>query len=267
MFQDVFSTFSSDSGNVHDFVEGSEHKHHVPKSKSVPDYVETLKQEAYADRYRDRQGTCRRSCSSRSKTLTDQTDSGVSVVSDTPPVVPAVPVPTQMKDSKVLSWLLESEREKQHSATASARSESSSKYRGHGRDRVSGTSATSPITSRHSRKSGAGSTSGNAHSRSDSPERGVVSVPLAMPLPMVGPAQPFVADPSMPPLPQPHTATQLEEARRRLMDEGHRQRPRYGGEQEFNQPPPSICLANLLSFPSGIAWAARWNRHTPTRQH
>lgn len=35
------------------------------------------------------------------------------------------------------------------------------------------------------------------------------------------PAQPFVADPSMPPLPSPDTATQLEEARRRLMeDEG-----------------------------------------------
>lgn len=36
--QDVFSTFSSDSGNVHDFPEGSEHRHHLPKSKSMPDY-------------------------------------------------------------------------------------------------------------------------------------------------------------------------------------------------------------------------------------
>lgn len=33
------------------------------------------------------------------------------------------------------------------------------------------------------------------------------------------PAQPFVADPNMPPLPPPHTATQLEEARRRLDEE------------------------------------------------
>ncbi|KAF4522833.1 hypothetical protein B566_EDAN008095 [Ephemera danica] len=32
------------------------------------------------------------------------------------------------------------------------------------------------------------------------------------------PAQPFMADPSMPLLPLPHTATQLEEARRRLED-------------------------------------------------
>lgn len=214
LFQDVFSTFSSDSGNVHDFIEGSEHKHHVPKSKSVPDYAETLKQDSYTDA-RYRQGTCRRSTSSR-KTLTDQTDSGVSVVSDTPPVVP-----TQMKDSKVLSWLLESEKQHVSSGEGSwhARSErescSSSKHR------VRATSATSPISTRHSRKSGPGHHSG---SRSDSLERGLergVSISGA-----VGPAQPFVADPSMPPLPQPHTATQLEEARRRLMDDSHRQRPR-----------------------------------------
>jgi axin 1 len=48
--QDVFSTFSSDSGNVHDFPEGSEHKHHggsghMPKSKSMPDYQDAQKQE------------------------------------------------------------------------------------------------------------------------------------------------------------------------------------------------------------------------------
>lgn len=40
VFQDVFSTFSSDSGNVHDFPEGSEHRHHIPKSKSMPDYAD-----------------------------------------------------------------------------------------------------------------------------------------------------------------------------------------------------------------------------------
>lgn len=36
--QDVFSTFSSDSGNVHDFPEGSEHRSHMTKSKSMPEY-------------------------------------------------------------------------------------------------------------------------------------------------------------------------------------------------------------------------------------
>lgn len=50
-------------------------------------------------------------------------------------------------------------------------------------------------------------------SRSASLERGVSN-----PAPPA-PAQPFVADPSMPPLPSPHTATQLEEARRRLMED------------------------------------------------
>lgn len=36
---------------------------------------------------------------------------------------------------------------------------------------------------------------------------------------ILGPAQPFVADPNMPPLPLPNTAMQLEEARRRLEDD------------------------------------------------
>lgn len=49
-------------------------------------------------------------------------------------------------------------------------------------------------------------------SRSNSLERNSCSGTL-------GPAQPFVADPSMPPLPIPNTAIQLEEARRRLEDD------------------------------------------------
>ena len=51
--QDVFSTFSSDSGNVHDFLECPEYKHHgssghMPKSKSMPDYQDAQKQDAYS---------------------------------------------------------------------------------------------------------------------------------------------------------------------------------------------------------------------------
>lgn len=38
--KDGFSTFSSDSGNVHDFAEGSEHKIAMVKSKSMPEYPE-----------------------------------------------------------------------------------------------------------------------------------------------------------------------------------------------------------------------------------
>lgn len=47
--------------------------------------------------------------SSSKKTLTDLTDSGVSVVSDTPPV--ALPTPAGgAKESRVLTWLMESDR-------------------------------------------------------------------------------------------------------------------------------------------------------------
>lgn len=50
--KDVFSTFSADSGNIHDFPEGSELVHefgYFPKSKSVPsDYADSLhKQDLY----------------------------------------------------------------------------------------------------------------------------------------------------------------------------------------------------------------------------
>lgn len=49
--QDGVSTLSSDSGNVHDYAEGSEHKHthhYLPKSKSMPDYADAQKQDPYA---------------------------------------------------------------------------------------------------------------------------------------------------------------------------------------------------------------------------
>jgi len=69
---------------------------------------------------------------------------------------------------------------------------------------------------RHSRKP----TTAYTTSRSGSLERG--STGGAGPGGAWGPAQPFVADPSMPPLPVPHTDTQLEEARRRLLEEDGR---------------------------------------------
>ncbi|XP_054283765.1 axin-like isoform X2 [Macrosteles quadrilineatus] len=158
--KDVFSTFSSDSGNVHDFTEGSEHRMHMPKSKSMPDYNDAYSQVPGHDN-RLRQS---RKWSSKK---TELTDSGVSVVSDTPPVS----VVSQFKDSRVLSWLMES------GPVTEGRS-----------------SQDSSVASLHRR-------------RSASPP---------------APAQPFVADPSMPPLPSPHTATQLEEARRRLMEDESR---------------------------------------------
>ncbi|XP_050469893.1 axin isoform X2 [Bombus huntii] len=176
--KDVFSTFSADSGNIHDFQEGSDLVgagsmsslgSHLPKSKSVPsDYADSLhKQDLYLQghdqRFR-RSDMTRRSATKKS--MTELTDSGVSVVSDVPPS-------TISKDIRLLSWLKETDKK------------ADIKH------------------SRHGKKYG---------SRSGSLERtnretwGV-------------PAQPFVADPGMPPLPQPHTATQLEEARRRLIEE------------------------------------------------
>ncbi|CAH1959889.1 unnamed protein product [Acanthoscelides obtectus] len=177
--KDGFSTFSSDSGNVHDFAEGSEHKMTMVKSKSMPEYPD--------DRFI--RGACGRRSSK--KTLTELTDSGVSVVSDTPPVLPPV------KDSRVLAWLMDSD--KSGRGASHTHSEMSLKHRSH---RTS--SATSPIASRHRK---------GFSSRSSSVERNSCSGAT------LGPAQPFVADPSMPPLPLPNTAIQLEEARRRLEDD------------------------------------------------
>lgn len=96
--KDGYSTFSGDSGNVHDFQDGSEHRLSMVKSKSMPEYGD----ERFA-----RSSASRRSASK--KTLTDLTDSGVSVVSDTPPVVPTI-VPAMAKDTRVLAWLMEADR-------------------------------------------------------------------------------------------------------------------------------------------------------------
>ncbi|CAH0564301.1 unnamed protein product [Brassicogethes aeneus] len=180
--KDGFSTFSSDSGNVHDYAESLEHKMSMVKSKSMPEYAE--------ERFGRNNSACRRSSSK--KTLTDFTDSGVSVVSDTPPAL-NMPPP---KDNRVLAWLMESDK-----SGRCTYSEMSPKHKSH---RAS--SATSPSSSRHRKGFG---------SRSSSLERNSVVGTL-------GPAQPFVADPNMPPLPSPNIAIQLEEARRRLLEEDSR---------------------------------------------
>ncbi|XP_023727418.1 axin isoform X2 [Cryptotermes secundus] len=219
--KDVFSTFSSDSGNVHDFPEGPEQKHHggsghMPKSKSMSDYQDAQKQDAYLPKpghdFRIRQSKDSNRKSSSKETLTDLTDSGVSVVSDSTPIMhPSA----QCKDNRVLSWLKESD--KQVSSVLHSHSErEGAKHR----IRRNDPSATSPVAIRHNRKSAAVF----ATSRSGSLERGSNGGAW-------GPAQPFVADPSMPPLPLPHTATQLEEARRRLLEEDGRPktvRQRFG---------------------------------------
>nr|XP_023025765.1 axin isoform X1 [Leptinotarsa decemlineata] len=190
--KDGFSTFSGDSGNVHDYADGSEHKLSMVKSKSMSEYPD----ERFV-----RGSSGRRSSK---KTLTELTDSGVSVVSDT------ISATAPIKDTRVIAWLMESD--KSGRGSSHTHSEMSLKHRSH---RTS--SVTSPNASR--RRKGFGS-------RSSSLERGSSSGAL-------GPAQPFIADPSMPPLPSPNTAIQLEEARRRLMEDDVRTRPKQRSSNRY----------------------------------
>ncbi|XP_018898542.1 axin isoform X1 [Bemisia tabaci] len=93
--KDGISIVSVDSGNIHDLSEGSEHyhyspshsSHYLPKSKSMPDYAHSLDQPKPDSTFMN---TSHRSSSRwwNSKKPGDLTDSGVSVVSDTPPVIP-----------------------------------------------------------------------------------------------------------------------------------------------------------------------------------
>ncbi|XP_018343009.1 PREDICTED: axin-1 isoform X1 [Trachymyrmex septentrionalis] len=207
--KDMDSTFSVDSGNIHDFQEGSDLVgagsmsslgSHLPKSKSVPsDYGDFLhKQDLHGQghdqRFR-RSDMTRRSATKKS--MTELTDSGVSVVSDVQPSI--------NKEVRLMPRFKEMDKkiDLKHS-------------------------------SRHGKRYG---------SRSGSLER-----PNREPWSMGVPAQPFVADPGMPPPPLPHTVNrscsfpslgyqepnvlritmsqeiQLEETRRRLQVEENRMR-------------------------------------------
>ncbi|XP_050302242.1 axin-1 isoform X2 [Anthonomus grandis grandis] len=186
------SVFSNDSGNVHDFADGSEHKFNMVKSKSMPEYPDE----------RFVRGAVSRRSSSK-KTLADQGDSGVSVVSDST----AMPL---VNNNRVLAWLM------------SGHNDMSVKQRS-GNYRTS--SATSPISNRH--KKGFGS-------RSSSVERNSATGGNLVP------AQPFVADPSKPPMQMPNTLTQLEEARRRLEDNVRtRSKQRSSSNRHFAEPTQS----------------------------
>ncbi|KYN27270.1 PREDICTED: axin-1 isoform X2 [Trachymyrmex cornetzi] len=182
--KDMDSTFSVDSGNIHDFQEGSDLVgagsmsslgSHLPKSKSVPsDYGDFLHKpdlhsQGHDQRFR-RSDMTRRSATKKS--MTELTDSGVSVVSDVQPSInKEVRLMPRFKEDKKID---------------------------------------SKHSSRHGKRYG---------SRSESLER-----PNREQWSMGVPAQPFIADPGMPPLPLPHTEIQLEEIRRRLQVEENRMR-------------------------------------------
>lgn len=197
--KDVDSTFSVDSGNIHDFQDGSELLgassmsslgSHLPKSKSVPcDYADSLhKQDLYLQGHEQRfrrSDMTRRSATKKS--MAELTDSGVSVVSDVPPSI--------NKDIRLIPRFKETDKkvDLKHSC-------------------------------RHGKRYG---------SRSGSLER-----PNRETWSMGVPAQPFVADPGMPPLTPPHTDIQLEETCRRLKEENRmrascKQRPLNVSKQTY----------------------------------
>ncbi|KAL6425514.1 hypothetical protein ACFW04_009583 [Cataglyphis niger] len=192
--KDVDSTFSVDSGNIHDFQDGSELVgassmsslgSHLPKSKSVPsDYVDSLYLQGHEQRFR-RSDMTRRSATKKS--MAELTDSGVSVVSDVPPSI--------NKDIRLIPRFKETDKK-----------------------------ADLKHSCRHGKRYG---------SRSGSLER-----PNRETWSMGVPAQPFVADPGMPPLTPPHTDIQLEETCRRLKEENRvrascKQRPTNVSKQMY----------------------------------
>ncbi|KAG8038835.1 hypothetical protein G9C98_003142 [Cotesia typhae] len=182
--KDGYSTFSIDSGNIHDFAEGdfagasslSSSTTHLPKSKSVPSEFADCQDQRFR-----RSDMSRRSATKKS--LTELTDSGVSVVSA------SIDVPAASKDCRT-QWRnqLEKKNELKHM--------------------------------RHGKKYG--SRSGSLE-RANREEWG-------------GRAQPFLGDPGMPLLPQPHIPTQLEEAKRRLLEEDRAR----GGSSMYSPPSSSV---------------------------
>lgn len=108
--RDVFSTFSSDSGNVHDYPESLDHRGHLPKSKSMPDYADST--DTYASlqshdgRFRGSREWVNSGGNRRYSKKPELTDSGVSVVSESVSNHGSLP----NKDSRVLTWLIDSDR-------------------------------------------------------------------------------------------------------------------------------------------------------------
>ncbi|XP_065342076.1 axin-1 isoform X2 [Cloeon dipterum] len=206
--KDGVSTLSADSGNVRDYMDSS-HRPFIPKSKSMPDCggqqpVEPYATQGHASRMFSKESMTGKPSSTR-RTLTDQSDSGVSVVSETPSC--------QTKDSRVMYWLLQNEAGQVIGNAGYSHSDSSSKHKS---SRSGGASASN--TQRQARTSK--KSSGGTGSRSGSQERSsalLTSFKKGATW-CDAPKQPFVADPSMPPIDNPHTPTQLEEARRRLED-------------------------------------------------
>ncbi|KAF4529210.1 hypothetical protein B566_EDAN011456 [Ephemera danica] len=253
--KDGVSTLSSDSGNVHDYTDKHSH-HHLPKSKSMQDYIDAQKQESFSGHDPSRpfvkEMARKTGGSSSRRTLTNLTDSGVSVVSDTPLC------PPNKDNSRVLCWLVQSEARQTVSSSGYSHSDSSRH-----KARSSGSSGSS--LQRQTR--GSKKAAGNSGSKSDSVELDSVAATMPPNSWSHNPAQPFMADPSMPLLPLPNTATQLEEARRRLEDVRGSPKGNSSRQRFLSSSKTLLSCGPSLSLPLTPSTESAGSGHLSLRRH
>ncbi|CAH1390603.1 unnamed protein product [Nezara viridula] len=138
--RDVFSTFSSDSGNVHDYLESLDHRGHLPKSKSMPEYADSsdtyASLQSHDGRFRGSREWVNSGGNRRYSKKPELTDSGVSVVSESVSNHGSLP----KKDSRVLTWLIDSDQtggcnmsERDSASSCSGGSRFDSKHHARGR--------------------------------------------------------------------------------------------------------------------------------------
>lgn len=180
--KDVYSTFSADSGNVHDFPDNSECGRQFPKSRSFPEHVDTQNtMSSFEGRHRSAKDNGFRRLNNNKKTQsTELTDSGVSVISDT------IPCSSSKHGNE---W--------QMSRMKESSDRTGSKHRS--LKQPSTLSSSSSFPHRHGRKS----------ERSGSLERSVQGMHLSDQTVQMAAGR-------------PNTASQLEEARRKLEDDTQR---------------------------------------------
>jgi len=163
---DVYSTFSSDSGNVADYYDSQ----HLPKSRSMPDTMIDYAGTSSDGGSSGRRGSNSRRVASR-RHHPDLTDSGVSVVSDSGPSL----TPSTSSTERVSSWLMESDKYSSGSGGSMCNVESGRLPRGCRSSPHTAAGATSPGTLRRSsnRRTGGGGSVSGCVGRSGSLERSI----------------------------------------------------------------------------------------------
>ncbi|KAK6187750.1 hypothetical protein SNE40_005707 [Patella caerulea] len=225
--RDCLSSLSCDSGvgdeksgkETHKHIHHHHHHHHQPRTSKTR--MEKEAQHASMSCWTDALGQGNRSVTSKKKASkcvkssdsSSYIDSGISTVYDKEslPPMPNLMDPTS---SKVLSWMLESDRVAEPSSGYQDSDKSSSNRKSHAARLNHSASASLP-----SHKQGSKKVCGtHTNSRSTSVERSGNTLQSWIPPSQVMPSQPFAQDTMMPLPPHPNTRTQLEEAKRRLED-------------------------------------------------